>query len=775
MEPGLTNQRGRLVIEGLEKKGLIKLYKPGYAFREVAYDLGPRGHGRLRVYLESLQLILDDVVVEDSSSYLQQLGMKKVENGAIYASRKTELVRLDDRGLDLGANQARQIFAKVTGLNIYEGSDGGLQLNVGGRGLDPNRSSNFNVRQNGYDISADVLGYPESYYTPPAEALEQIEVVKGAASLQYGTQFGGLMQFRLHQPPAKDGMELKLAQSLGSFGRLSTFASAGLKKGPWSMRGIVNYRGGQGWRDNSAYQSGFAFLDIHYQINDEQEIGIEYTHFNYLAQQAGGLTDAQFYQDPRWSNRTRNWFDVNWQLLTIHHRWSPSPMTEWNSQIFGLNARRQAVGFRGLPQTFNVNPILAIDEQDPDGSFIHPRDLMDNRFRNWGLETKVLHRYRLEGLETPWVYLIGAKLYLADNTAIQGPGSNGTDADFSLYSEQFPDYAAQSEFRFPNHNLALFGEHIFHLGQHWSITPGARMEYINTGSFGNYINVNFDNAGNVIFKDTLDDNRQFERGFVLLGLGLSHHLDEDKELYFNLSQNYRSVTFSDIRTISPSFIVDPNISDEEGFSADLGFKHQSQHWSLDLSYFNLFYNNRIGLILNNRAQRVRKNIGNAWIYGVESFVAYADETQFGQYALEYQVYSNIALTHSSYLDIETSNISGNLVEFIPLYNIKTGASLTIDNWQFELQYTHIAEQFTDAENSETPDAGDLREGLVGPIPAYQLLDFFLNYQYKKYRIGLSLNNLGNQVYFTRRATGYPGPGIIPSDPFNFSFNFSWEL
>jgi len=64
---------------------------------------------------------------------------------------------------------------------------------------------------------------------------------------------------------------------------------------------------------------------------------------------------------------------------------------------------------------------------------------------------------------------------------------------------------------------------------------------------------------------------------------------------------------------------------------------------------------------------------------------------------------------------------------------------------------------------------------VGPIPAYQLLDFFLNYQYKKYRIGLSLNNLGNQVYFTRRATGYPGPGIIPSDPFNFSFNFSWEL
>ena len=70
------------------------------------------------------------------------------------------------------------------------------KLNIGGRGLDPNRTSNFNTRQNGYDMSADVLGYPESYYSPPAQkALEEIQIVRGAASLQYGTQFGGLVNF----------------------------------------------------------------------------------------------------------------------------------------------------------------------------------------------------------------------------------------------------------------------------------------------------------------------------------------------------------------------------------------------------------------------------------------------------------------------------------------------------------------------------------------------------------------------------------------------------
>ena len=117
--------------------------------------------------------------------------LKPVEGTAIYAGKKSEVVLLSNVQGNLASNNARQIYAQVAGLNIYENSIGGLQLNIGGRGLDPNRTANFNTRQNGYDISADVLGYPESYYTPPAEALQEIQVVRGAASLQYGTQFGG--------------------------------------------------------------------------------------------------------------------------------------------------------------------------------------------------------------------------------------------------------------------------------------------------------------------------------------------------------------------------------------------------------------------------------------------------------------------------------------------------------------------------------------------------------------------------------------------------------
>ncbi|MBF4985524.1 carboxypeptidase-like regulatory domain-containing protein, partial [Nonlabens mediterrranea] len=126
--------------------------------------------------------------------------LKDVEGTSIYAGKKTEVVLIENSTANLAANNARQIFNQVAGLNIYQNDDAGLQLNIGGRGLDPNRTANFNTRQNGYDISADVLGYPESYYAPPAEGLQSIQVIRGAASLQYGTQFGGLVNFVMKEP-----------------------------------------------------------------------------------------------------------------------------------------------------------------------------------------------------------------------------------------------------------------------------------------------------------------------------------------------------------------------------------------------------------------------------------------------------------------------------------------------------------------------------------------------------------------------------------------------
>jgi hypothetical protein len=44
---------------------------------------------------------------------------------------------------------------------------------------------------------------------------------------------------------------------------------------------------------------------------------------------------------------------------------------------------------------------------------------------------------------------------------------------------------------------------------------------------------------------------------------------------------------------------------------------------------------------------------------------------------------------------------------------------------------------------------------------------FFGLQMEKWKLEAGVTNFTNNSYFTRRATGYPGPGIIPSDARSF--------
>ena len=109
--------------------------------------------------LSPLLISLEDVEVMVSD--FETFNIRKlddIEKMSVYSGRKTEVIKVNQAVASLATNNARQIYNQVSGLNVFQNDDAGLQLNIGGRGLDPNRTSNFNTRQNNYDISADVLG-----------------------------------------------------------------------------------------------------------------------------------------------------------------------------------------------------------------------------------------------------------------------------------------------------------------------------------------------------------------------------------------------------------------------------------------------------------------------------------------------------------------------------------------------------------------------------------------------------------------------------------------
>ena len=747
-----TNSEGFYQFE--TTKELINLVFFSFEYQVEEISINTKNTTVVNVTLLDLSESLSEVEITARKEKVFELKrLKDVEGTSIFAGKKTEVVLVEQSMANLASNNARQIYAQVAGLNIYQNDDAGLQLNIGGRGLDPNRTANFNTRQNGYDISADVLGYPESYYATAAEGLEEIQVIRGAASLQYGTQFGGLINFKTKTPNPDKALDITLRNTIGSFGLYTNFTSLSGTKGKLSYYTFFNYKRGDGFRPNSEFESKNVFTHLGYQISDKTKLEGEVTYLRYLAKQAGGLTDTQFNNNPLQSNRARNWFQVDWLLynLKLAHQFSEN--TNFTFNFFGLNASRYALGYR----------VNRVNQEDPGNE----RDLIKGDYNNFGFESRLLSKYQLFNKDA--TFLIGTKFYKANNKEQQGPGSANSQPDFDFANDLFPNFSNQSQFDLPNLNVSVFGENILYLNDKFSVTPGFRFEYIKTESEGAFQNINTDNAGNIIFQEIVANNKTFDRSFVLLGLGLSYKPNANFETYANISQNYRSVTFSDINITNPSFQIDPNITDERGFTADIGLRGNLKNYvSYDANVFGLFYNDRIGFTpqVNSFGRIVseRGNVGDAVIYGLESLVDFNLKKIIGlETNFKFNYFANTSIIQSKYTSSEENGVEGNRVEFVPELNLKTGLKFGYKNVLFNVQYSYLSQQFTDATNSKEADLS----GVVGEIPEYDILDLSLSYSYKRFKLETGINNVLDNSYFTRRATGYPGPGIIPSAPRNY--------
>lgn len=696
-----------------------------------------------RVDLQEIEVIAE----KDNSFGVSRLN--NVEGTTLFAGKKSEAVYIQDLNANLAANNSRQIFSKVAGINIFENDGTGSTIGIGGRGLDPNRVSNFNTRQNGYDISADALGYPESYYTPPTEAIERLEILRGAAGLQFGTQFGGMINYRFTEAPLNKKISGNFRQTGGSYGFINSFNQLSGTVGKISYNTFYQYKHYTGWRARSELNSQNAFGSIKYQVSEKLVLKAEYTFMNYVSQQPGGLTDKEFEKDPSIVTRRRNWFRVNWNLFSAGADYKVSDRARFNLIVFGLNAGRDALG-----------TLSRIDRPDDTTS---NRNLLSDKYNNYGAELRFLQRYMLLGKNSH--FLVGARYYKGFTDRRQGDASKGNNSGFSFLH---PEDLENSAYQFPSANYALFMENIFQLTKKWSVTPGLRFENIITESEGYYRLLNRDGAGNILLDMKISDNRKNNRSFMLAGIGSQFKLNKVFELYANFSQNYKAINFNDMRVVNPNFQVDPNLKDETGYTLDGGIRGAAKDFLyFDVSLFYLSYNNRMGTVLvvdtaTWQLIRFRTNVSNSRNLGVEAFAELDWIRMFNKAAKhKLSTFVNFSAIDARYVKSKQAGFNNKRVEYVPGMILRSGITYAYKKFSFTLQHSYTSEQFSDATNSKGSASA-----IYGIVPAYAVMDVSAGYTWRIYGLSAGVNNLTNSKYFTRRAEGYPGPGIIPADPFN---------
>lgn len=710
------------------------------------------------------------VVGRYSKSDIQQ--MPEIVGTSIYAGKKNALIVLDNVNGNVVTNTMRQIVAKIPGIQIWESDGSGIQIGIAARGLSPNRSWEFNVRQNGYDIAADPYGYPEAYYNPQLQAVQRIEIVRGQGSLQYGPQFGGLVNYILRNgSEINKPFEFETQQTIGSNGLFNSYNAVGGETKKYHYYAFFDHRNADGYRNNSRYYTNSGFGTFTYRFTNKFSLSAEVMRNNIRSQQPGGLTDAQLKQDIRQSFRNRNWFDITWTTAALIGNYQFNDHSKLNVKLFGIHGDRNSVGYIPLAGITVGDTINRTTNQ------YNTRNLNADKYRNYGLEIRYLGDYKMGSLSN--TLSVGGRIYKGATYryAADGKGSTGTAYDMTL-----SDGTWTRDIDFNTTNAALHAENIFRLGDKLLLIPGIRYEYITGEARGR----NGFSGGNEI----LLQNQQRSRGFILAGAGAEYHITKSTELYANITQAYRPVQFADLTAPPTTDVIDENLRDAKGYNADLGYRGKiSNYLFFDVSAYFLRYNNRIGVIVQQRTDgsfyNYRTNVGNSTSKGIESLVefnpvkAFSKDSKWGDisffvsYGYTDARYGNFkVITKNTANQLVESNLKNKKVENAPENIIRAGITYSFKGLSVTGQLSHVDDAFADANNTITPTT-NAQNGL---IPAYTVTDLTVTYRFNKnLHLKAGINNLSNEKYFTRRAGGYPGPGALPADGRTFFVSIGAKL
>lgn len=697
---------------------------------------------------------LDSVFI---TSYLKQAALQKLpptQGSYLFKGKKTEVIKLSQTDANFADKTGRQVFAKVPGIFVYDMDGSGNQINISARGLDPHRGWEFNIRKDGIITNSDMYGYPASHYSMPLESIDHIELVRGTGSLQYGSQFGGMLNYVSKQPDSARAFSFESINTAGSFNLLSTYNAIGGKLGKFKYYAYMSKKSRDGYRDNEHTSSEAQSVAITYEPSDRFSVKVEWSRSAYTYRIPGQMNDSMFHADPKQATRSRNYFNPDIHVPSVSLKWDVTPRTKIELTTSAVLGKRNSVMFdkaTNIRDTINAATLQ-----------YNNRQVDIDRFNSYTTELRVLQNY-YTGKRAHT--LVAGVQYMNNNLhrTQLGKGTTGSDFDLTLVE---PGWGRDVHLK--TKNVAVFVENNFELLPRLTVNAGARMEMGKSNM-----------SGTISYYPENEIPLSIKHSFPLFGAGIQYKATDDIEVYAGWSQAYRAMAFKDLIPGSVYEKVDPNIKDADGYNAELGFRGTWKFLKWDVTGYVMQYNNRFGTLAetddNGEFYTYRTNIGNSFTKGLEIFLQ--GDWQMGARSV-ISVFTSTSFMDARYKNATLKsgnnniNIEGNKVESAPNVITRNGITYRYRRISVSGLYSYTASSFADALNTVQPNA----TGSVGLVPAYGLLDFNATIHVtKNIEVRLNLNNATNKKYFTKRPLFYPGPGVWPSEGRGFNAVFAVRL
>lgn len=628
-----------------------------------------------------------------------------------------------------------EALRKVSGINTRPEEGFGLRPNIGIRGINPTRSTRVLLLEDGVPLSYAPYGDNASYYHPPVERFEAVEVVKGSGQILYGPMtVGGVINYVTPAIPATPSGTLSLSGGNRDYMNAhlrygGTFRNTGLL-----LDGLRKQ--GEGSRDN--VRSGlndFTFKTLS-TLSDRATLSLKanvYTEDSRVTY--SGLTEAEFRDNPRQNPFRNDYFYGNrYGLSGLYTHVLGNDLIFTSAGYFSRFERdwwRQSSNSAQRPNTNCGGMANLFTTCGNEGRLRY--------YDTWGIEPKFKSTRRFGALaETDF----GFRAHFEKQDRYQLNG---------LSPLARTGATVESNLR-QNQALSTFLQPRFAFGK-WNIIPGIRLEHVR------YQRTNrlFDNGRGARGETTLTK--------FIPGIGVAYNAASSLTIFAGAHRGFAPPRNEDIISNAGGFL---DLDAELSWNYEAGFRYRaSRNSNFAATFFRMDYQNQVvpaslagglGALLTNGGQTLHQGIE---VSGRHDFRNIHNS--------RHSLYVSSAVTliptarfegvrFSSVGGFNNVNITGNRLPYAPrsLANVNLGWYHTTGIHAF-VEAVETGRQYGDDLNTVEPTANGQR----GALPSYTLFNATVNMPLEAVRSTLffTVKNIGDRIAIVDRARG-----ILPTHP-----------
>lgn len=744
----------------------VRVWRPGTAMEEVArtnaageYGFGGLIEGAYEVSAaatdfaaeeRTLALAAGEELQMDFTLLVRPVAQKVVVAVSRLNEGPEELQRVPGSFdyIDQEALQVRraynftEVLRQVAGVHVREDEGFGARPHIGIRGVSPTRSTKVLLLEDGIPLAYAPYGDNASYYHPPVDRYQGIEVLKGSGQILYGpVTVSGVVNYLTPNPPPKP------AGGLTFIGGNRDYVNAHLNYGgTWGKTGLlfdVLRKQGQGPRDN--VKSGLS--DFNFKLvsglRPQHAVTMRFNVYDEDSQVTySGLREEEFAADPRQNLFVNDHFFGRRYGLSGTHTYVINPQWLLTTNVYGSLFQRD-----WWRQSSNSNQ-RPNDASDPTcGGMVNLTTSCGNEGRlreyyHWGIEPRLHANTSFSGVRSETDF--GFRWHYENQDRRQENGERPTSRTGRIVEDNERKNDAYSAFL--ANRFVLLGK--------LAVTPGLRMEHVR------YKRTNrlADNGLGVGGETSLTE--------WIPGVGVSYSFTERTSVFLGVHRGFAPPRTEDIIDNTTGGVVD--LEPERSWNYEVGLRTVPRSGlRLDATFFRMDYENQVvpasvagglGATLTNGGETLHQGfeltarLDSGPLLGTKhNLYGRLAYTFLGQARFTGERLSNIP-------GFSAVSVSGNRLPYAPkhLADLILGYSHP-SGVDILFEWAQVSDQFGDDLNTGAPTP----DGQRGLIPSYNVWNASFNYHLERVRstFFVAVKNLADRLYIVDRTRG-----ILPGSP-----------